>query len=127
MDKDIKINIYDALCEILDYTTLDENDKDEIYNKIISNLELKNSILVDSIELNLDIDLEDDDVIDYLNNSCKPNEITDILEQCDYIFPKVEEENIIKNLEDYYKYEILKDFFNKYSWEELENIKKHLN
>jgi len=138
MNKTIQIDIDDALNEILDNTSLSENESNELYNKIVDNLKFKKDgkNQIDSVELNVDVDI-DDDVVDYLDN-CSDYEIDNILSYISYTNSEISEleskiEELednqlynIRNLNDFYKLEILKEFFYKYSWEELEIIKKQL-
>ena len=75
-----------------------------------------------------DYDVHMDDIIDNLK-SFNDKELMELMENLETLMNKdtpKKESFEIKNLDDYHKIGILKEMFDKYSWSELEKIKKSL-
>lgn len=84
-----------------------------------------------SITVNTEVDVNIFDVIDGLGNFSQ-SDLTELLDHVEYELSKgkvkTNEETVIKasTLEEEYKIGILKELFDKYSWSELEVIKKSI-
>ena len=128
------INIEDILEDILNVTTLSDLEKDNISNKILTSLKLVKDkkglekeieTIKHSVDIQ-DIDIEEDDVIEYLNG-CWSGTRERILKKHGYKEEDYEDFDLkinYKTLEDEYKGQIVSELFEKYSWLELEEIKK---
>jgi len=82
-----------------------------------------------SIDHYTDVDVDMFDIIDNISKFDN-DELLKLKEEVDQRLNRnsITKSNIIEasTLEEEYKIEILKEFFNKYSWSELEEIKKKL-
>lgn len=73
----------------------------------------------------VEVDIDIDDIIDNLNKFNK-DELEELKESIDEELGCEQSDNLfdVNNLEDEFKIKILKEMFYKYSWEELDKIKK---
>lgn len=81
-----------------------------------------------TVDQNVEVDIYMDDIIDNINHF-SDSELEDLKEEIEFKLSKTSSKNTIlvaSTLDEEYKVQILKEMFEKFSWAELDEIKKKI-